>query len=41
MSISDTEITASQPTDHIGYQSAAAIAVNAKLAQITGRITTS
>ncbi|KAG4291299.1 hypothetical protein FPRO06_03185 [Fusarium proliferatum] len=40
MSISDTEITASQPTDHIGYQSAAAIAVNAKLAQITGRITT-
>ncbi|QGI92456.1 hypothetical protein CEK26_005525 [Fusarium fujikuroi] len=40
MSISDTEITASQPADHIGYQSAAAIAVNAKLAQITGRITT-
>ncbi|CZR48577.1 uncharacterized protein FPRO_04098 [Fusarium proliferatum ET1] len=40
MSISDTEITASHPTDHIGYQSAAAIAVNAKLAQITGRITT-
>ncbi|SCN68650.1 related to positive activator of transcription [Fusarium fujikuroi] len=39
MSISDTEITASQPADHIGYQSAAAIAVNAKLAQITGRIT--
>ncbi|KAI1042306.1 hypothetical protein LB505_003032 [Fusarium chuoi] len=40
MSISDAEITASQPADHIGYQSAAAIAVNAKLAQITGRITT-
>ncbi|SCV27151.1 related to positive activator of transcription [Fusarium fujikuroi] len=40
MSILDTEITASQPADHIGYQSAAAIAVNAKLAQITGRITT-
>ncbi|EXA35168.1 hypothetical protein FOVG_13930 [Fusarium oxysporum f. sp. pisi HDV247] len=40
MSISDGEITAAQPADQIGYQSAAAIAVNAKLAQITGRITT-
>ncbi|KAF5653509.1 transcription activator [Fusarium sp. NRRL 25303] len=40
MSISDAEITAPQPADQIGYQSAAAIAVNAKLAQITGRITT-
>ncbi|EXL98051.1 hypothetical protein NOF04DRAFT_6461 [Fusarium oxysporum II5] len=40
MSILDGEITAAQPTDQIGYQSAAAIAVNAKLAQITGRITT-
>ncbi|KAH7475868.1 hypothetical protein FOMA001_g10642 [Fusarium oxysporum f. sp. matthiolae] len=40
ISISDAEITATQPADQIGYQSAAAIAVNAKLAQITGRITT-
>ncbi|KAF5576174.1 positive activator of transcription [Fusarium pseudocircinatum] len=40
MSVPDGEITAAQPADQIGYQSAAAIAVNAKLAQITGRITT-
>ncbi|KAM0493422.1 hypothetical protein ACHAP8_009249 [Fusarium lateritium] len=40
MAVSDTSITAAQPTDQIGYPSAAAIAVNVKLAQITGRITT-
>ncbi|KAL6922669.1 hypothetical protein FSST1_006695 [Fusarium sambucinum] len=40
MAVSDTSITTAQPTDQIGYPSAAAIAVNVKLAQITGRITT-
>ncbi|KAF4966457.1 hypothetical protein FSARC_5863 [Fusarium sarcochroum] len=40
VSISDAAITAAQPADQIGYTSAAAIAVNVKLAQITGRITT-
>ncbi|KAM0193489.1 hypothetical protein ACHAPI_007558 [Fusarium lateritium] len=40
MAVSDASITAAQPADQIGYPSAAAIAVNVKLAQITGRITT-
>ncbi|KAM0231440.1 hypothetical protein ACHAPO_008550 [Fusarium lateritium] len=40
MAVSDTSITTAQPTDQIGYPSAAAIAINVKLAQITGRITT-
>ncbi|KAI9168077.1 transcriptional regulatory protein [Paramyrothecium foliicola] len=39
MAISDAAITALQPSDQIGYTSAASIAVNVKLAQITGRIT--
>ncbi|RGP62708.1 hypothetical protein FSPOR_9095 [Fusarium sporotrichioides] len=36
--VSDASITAAQPSDQIGYPSAAAIAVNVKLAQITGPI---
>ncbi|KAH6957361.1 hypothetical protein DER45DRAFT_569686 [Fusarium avenaceum] len=40
VSISDRAITTAHPSDQIGYPSAAAIEVNVKLAQITGRITT-
>ncbi|KAL6884473.1 hypothetical protein GGI43DRAFT_322507 [Trichoderma evansii] len=40
MSISDRAITTVQPSDQIEYPSAAAIAVNVKLTQSTGRITT-
>lgn len=41
MAISDAAITAPLPSDQIGYPSAASIAVNVKLAQVTGRITAS
>ncbi|KIL92352.1 hypothetical protein FAVG1_04762 [Fusarium avenaceum] len=41
VSVSDRAITTAHPSDQIGYPSAAAIEVNVKLAQITGRITTS
>ncbi|CAJ0547369.1 Ff.00g041230.m01.CDS01 [Fusarium sp. VM40] len=40
VSILDRAITTAHPSDQIGYPSAAAIEVNVKLAQITGRITT-
>ncbi|RKK81791.1 hypothetical protein BFJ71_g15458 [Fusarium oxysporum] len=40
MSISDRAITTAPPSDQIGYPSAVAVQVNVKLAQITGRITT-
>ncbi|KAL6884748.1 hypothetical protein GGI43DRAFT_419296 [Trichoderma evansii] len=39
VAISDAVITAEQPSDYAGYPAAIAIAVNVKLARITGQIT--